>query len=63
MKVIFPFAERVPCLTPCTHHRLESTVGYNGKPTLAHLLEPLRKLPVSEFIFLSVIKTIRFDPT
>ena len=50
MKVIFPFAERVPCLTPCTHHRLESPLGCNGKPTLAHLLDPLRKLPVSEFI-------------
>ena len=50
MKVIFPFAERVPCLTPCTHHRLESQLGCKGKPTLAHLLDPLRKLPVSEFI-------------
>ena len=52
MKVIFPFAERVPCLTPCTHHTLEPLLGCNGQPTLAHLLQPLRKLPVSEFIFL-----------
>ena len=52
MKVIFPFAERVPCLTPCTRHRLEPPLGCNGRPTLAHLLEPLCKLPVSEFIFI-----------
>ena len=51
MKVIFPFAERVPCLTPCTHHRLKPVLRCEGRPTLAHLLEPLRKLPVSEFIF------------
>lgn len=51
MKVIFSFAERVPCLTPCTHHRLEPPLRCEGRPTLSHLLEPLRKLPVSEFIF------------
>ena len=52
MKVIFPFAERVPCLTPCTHHTLEPPLRCEGRPTLPHLLEPLRKLPVSEFIFI-----------
>ena len=52
MKVIFPFAERMPCLTPCPHHRLEPPLECNERPTLAHLLEPLCKLPVSEFIFI-----------
>lgn len=52
MKVIFPFTERMPCLTPYTHHRLEPPLGCNGRPTLAHLLEPLCKFPVSEFIFI-----------
>ena len=51
MKVIFPFAERVPCLTPCRHHKLEPPLQGEGRPILAHLLEPLRKLPASEFIF------------
>lgn len=51
MKVIFPFAERVPCLKPCTHHALQPTLPCKARPTLAHLLEPLSKLPVSEFIF------------
>ena len=52
MKVIFPFAERVPCLTPCTHHGSEPPLGCNGQPTLARLLDQLCKLPVSEFIFI-----------
>jgi len=51
MKVIFPFAERVPCLKPCTHHTLEPTRPCKMRPRLAHLLEPLCELPVSEFIF------------
>ena len=51
MKVIFPFAERVPCLTPCTHHTLEPSLPCKARPTLAHLLEPLCRLQVSEFIF------------
>ncbi len=52
MKVIFPFAERVPCLTPCTHHGSEPSFGCNGQSTLAHLLDQLCKLPVSNFIFI-----------
>ena len=52
MKVIFPFAERVPCLTPCTHHGSEPSLGCNGQPTLARLLDQLCKLPVSNFIFI-----------
>lgn len=51
MKVIFPFAERLPCLKPCTHHTLQSSLPCKARPTLAHLLEGLCKLPVSEFIF------------
>lgn len=52
MKVIFPFAERVPCLTPCTHHGPEPSLGCNRQPTLSHLLDRLCKLLVSEFIFI-----------
>lgn len=53
MKVIFPFAERrFPCLKTCTHHTLQSSLPCKAGPTLAHLLEPLCQLPVSEFIFL-----------
>ena len=52
MKVIFPFAERAPCLTPCTHHGSEPSLGCNGQPTLARLLDQLCKLPVSNFIFI-----------
>ena len=51
MKVIFPFAERLPCLKSCTHPTLESSRPCKARPTLAHLLDPLCKLPVSEFIF------------
>ncbi len=51
MKVIFPFAGRLPCLTRCMHHTLEPTLERNAQPILAHLLEPLCRLPVSEFIF------------
>ena len=52
MKVIFSFAERASCLTPCTHHAPKPSFGCNGQPTLAHLLDRLCKLPVSEFIFI-----------
>ena len=53
MKVIFPFSEhRFPCLKPCTHDTLQSPPPCKASPTLSHLLEPLCKLPVSEFIFL-----------
>lgn len=51
MKVIFPFAERVPCLTPCTHQTLEPPLGCESRPMLSHLLDRLSELPVSEFIF------------
>ena len=43
MKVIFPFIEHVPSLSPHTNRTSE--------PTLAQLLDPLGSLPVSEFIF------------
>ena len=45
MKVIFPFAGHVPSLTPHTN--------CTSEPTLAQLLEPLCRLPVSEFIFIT----------
>lgn len=51
MKAIFPFVECVTCLTPCTHHTLESPLRCEGRPILAHLLDPLYELPISEFIF------------
>ena len=51
MKVIFPFAEHVPRLVPRKSCPPESLLPCDGRPILAHLLEPLRKLPVSEFIF------------
>ena len=43
MKVIFPFIEHVPSLSPHTNCTSELT--------LAQLLDPLGRLPVSEFIF------------
>ena len=43
MKVIFPFIEHVPSLSPHTN--------CTSEPTLAQLLDPLGRLPVSEFIF------------
>ena len=52
MKVIFPFAEHVPRLTPRKGCLPQSLLPCDRRPVLAHLLEPLRKLPVSEFIFL-----------
>ena len=52
MKVIFPFAEHVPRLTPRKSCIPQSLLPRNGRPILAHLLEPLCKLPVSDFIFL-----------
>ena len=51
MKVIFPFAERVPCLTPPTNHTPEPLLPSEVQPTLTQLLDPLCKLPGSEFIF------------
>ena len=51
MKVIFPFAEHVPHLTPHKNRMPETLLRCQEQPILAHLLEPLRKLPVSEFIF------------
>ncbi len=51
MKVIFPFAEHVPRLTPRKSCIPQSLLPCAGRPILAHLLEPLRKLPVSDFIF------------
>ena len=44
MKVIFPFIEHVPSLSAHTNR--------TSVPTLAELLDPLVRLPVSEFIFL-----------
>ncbi|MCY4554618.1 MAG: sugar phosphate nucleotidyltransferase [Candidatus Poribacteria bacterium] len=44
MKVIFSFIEHVPSLSGHTNRTSE--------PTLAELLDPLVRLPVSEFIFL-----------
>ena len=52
MKVIFPFAKHVPRLTPRKSGTPESLLPCDGRPLLAHLLEPLCKLPVSEFIFI-----------
>ena len=52
MKVIFPFAEHVPRLTPRKNCTPQSLLSCDGRPLLAHLLEPLCKLPVSEFIFI-----------
>ena len=52
MKVIFPFAERVPCLTPSTNRMPEPLLPSEVQPTLTQLLDPLCKLPVSEFIFI-----------
>ncbi len=52
MKVIFPFAEHVPRLTPRKNGIPQSLLPCDGRPILAHLLEPLCKLPVSDFIFL-----------
>lgn len=52
MKVIFPCAERLPCLTPHTIPMPDPPIELNGRLTLSHLLEPLCKLPISEFIFL-----------
>ena len=52
MKVIFPFAEHVPRLTPRKSCTPQSLLPCDGQPILAHLLEPLCKLSVSEFIFI-----------
>lgn len=52
MKVIFPFAERLPCLTPGTNRMPEPLLLSEGQPTVTQLLEPLCRLPVSGFIFL-----------
>ena len=57
MKVIFPFAERVPCLTPRTNQMPESSLPSEVQPTLTQLLEPLCGLPISEFIFIVSHKT------
>ena len=51
MKVIFPFVEHLPHLTPRKSCTPQSLLPRDGRPILVHLLEPLRKLPVSEFIF------------
>jgi glucose-1-phosphate thymidylyltransferase len=51
MKVIFPFAEHVPPLTRRKNYTPEPLLRCEAQPTLAHLIEPLCKLPVSEFIF------------
>ena len=52
MKVIFPFAEHVPRLTPGKNCPPQSLLPHDRRPMLAHLLEPLCKLPISEFIFI-----------
>lgn len=52
MKVIFPFAERVSCLTPGTNRMPEPLLPFEVQPTLTQLLEPLDRLPISEFIFI-----------
>ena len=52
MKVILPLAGRGRRLIPHTNRVPKPLLLYEGKPILAHLLEPLQKLPVSEFIFL-----------
>lgn len=51
MKVIFPFAERVPCFMPRTNQIPGSSLPSEVQPTLTQLLEPLSRLPISEFIF------------
>lgn len=52
MKVIFPFAEHVPHLGLPIDNTLKSLPHSERRQILAHLLEPLSKLPVSEFIFI-----------
>ncbi len=51
MKVILPLAGRGRRLMPHTNRVPKPLLLYEGKPILAHLLKPLHKLPVSEFIF------------
>ena len=53
MKVIFPFTERVSLLMSHTDYKPTSPMRCKGRPILAHLLQPLCHLPVSEFIFIS----------
>lgn len=53
MKVIFPFTERVSLLMSHTDYTPLSPLRCEGRPILAHLLQPLCNLPVSEFIFIS----------
>lgn len=53
MKVIFPFTENAAPFVPHTDQMGDPLPQYEGQPTLAHLLQPLCKLPVSEFIFIA----------
>ena len=50
MKVILPLAGRGRRLMPHTNRVPKPLLLYEGQPILAHLLEPLCTLPVSEFI-------------
>ena len=52
MKVIFPFTGRLPLLMSHTEYMLTPPEGCEGHPILAHLLDPLCELPISEFIFI-----------
>lgn len=53
MKVIFPITAEALLLIPHTSHTLKSPLQCEGQLILAHLLEPLSKLSVSEFIFIT----------
>ena len=53
MKVIFPFTENASPFVPHTNQMFDPLPQYEGRPTLGYLLQPLCKLPVSEFIFIA----------
>ncbi len=53
MKVIFPFTENTSPFVPHTDRISDPLPQYKGRPTLTHLIQPLCKLPVSEFIFIT----------
>ena len=52
MKVILPLAGRGQRLMPHTNLTPKPLLLHKGRPILAHLLESLEKLPVSQFIFI-----------
>ena len=53
MKVIFPIIAEALLLMPRTNHTLKPPPLCEGQSVLADLLEPLSKMPVSEFIFIT----------